>query len=164
MKEIRMRAYFFFIGQFCGCSGSSGPSNSTTYSSLSGSGGGYSLPPPKLGNGFFDSRDFRLRPTVPLCCDLCVSMRLSAVGCRSRSRPVCIRDILISSRMTGWEEDEDEDELEAPDSIRSRLPSSRLEIGNRSGDASVSALSRSRSTASMVAVSAVTVYQLLIRQ
>ncbi len=42
---------FFFNGQFCACSGSSGPSNSTTYSSRSGNGGGKGLPPPKFGIG-----------------------------------------------------------------------------------------------------------------
>lgn len=141
------------MGQFWGCSGSSGPSNSTTYSSLSGSGGGYSLPPPKLGKGFFDSRERRLRPTVPLCWDLCVSMRLNSVGWRSRSRPVCILDIPISSRKMGAEDaKEDEDvEPEAADPALSRgAASCVLGCGKRWGEASRSALSRSRSTMSMI--------------
>ena len=43
-------AYFFFIGQFCGCNGSSFPSNSTTYSSRAGKPGGYGFPPPNSGS------------------------------------------------------------------------------------------------------------------
>jgi hypothetical protein len=67
---------FFFVGQFCACSGSSWPSNSTTYSSRSGSSGGKGLPAPMLGNGFSVLRRVIVRerrdgtweaPTVPAC-------------------------------------------------------------------------------------------------
>jgi hypothetical protein len=83
---------FFFVGQFCACSGSSAPSNSTTYSSRSGSGGGYGLPAPICGSALsvrrrvsvLDSREStREAPTVPACWLRCVSMRRMASGWRS---------------------------------------------------------------------------------
>jgi hypothetical protein len=96
---------FFLKGQFWACRGSFGPSNSTTYWSLSGSMGGYSLPPPNPGRGFLDSlvavRLRRLAPTVMFCWLRAVCMRLSDVGFLLRamsSRIVGSRDRLISSR------------------------------------------------------------------
>lgn len=60
---------FRLIGQFCACNGSSTPSNSTTYSSLSGSGGGYGLSAPNGGSAFvlFLLLEVRVAPTVPVC-------------------------------------------------------------------------------------------------
>ena len=89
---------FLRMGQFCECNGSLGPSNSTTYSSRSGSSGGKGFPAPKLGSG----REARLLvrermppPTVPPCWLRAVAMRLSAVGCRSRSLDVDTRLMLL---------------------------------------------------------------------
>lgn len=96
---------FFLKGQFCACNGSCSPSNSTTYSSLSGNGGGKGFPPPKLGKGILESlsavRLLRLVPMVCACWLRPVWMRLSAVGCLSRSRCVGMRDMLVS---VGWME------------------------------------------------------------
>lgn len=93
---------FFLRGQFWACIGSSGPSNSTTYSSRSGNGGGNGFPAPKLGIGFLEARLLvRLRtpdPTVCTCCERAVAMRLSSVGWRSRSFCVETRDMLREAR------------------------------------------------------------------
>lgn len=143
--DTRFLAHFFFMGQFCGWSGSSGPSNSTTYSSRSGKRGGYSFPPPNFGSGFLDSLDLRDLPTVPLCCDRCVSIRLKAVGWRSRSRCVFILDIPISSRTIEADDDVPVEDV----SVESRPGVPWLSLfwaGKRSGLASRSAFSKSRST------------------
>jgi hypothetical protein len=103
---------FFFIGQFCACSGSSAPSNSTTYSSRSGSCGGYGLPAPRLGSGLsvrlLDSVCERREatcavPTVPACWLRCVSMRrmasgLRSVGCRCKMLPLEACDVTVVAR------------------------------------------------------------------
>lgn len=142
-------AYFFLSDQFCGCSGSSGPSNCTTYSSCSGRAGGYGFPAPNGGNGFLELRDVRLRPTVPLCWERSVAIRLSTVGFLSRSRCVSTLDIPISTLTI---ETEDADELVACEAAVSRLCKSfsSFSSGNLSGDAARSAFSRSRSTISIM--------------
>lgn len=70
-RESKMRIaemiIFFLSGQFCACRGSSWLSNSTTYSSLSGRGGGYGLPPPKDGNGVPSPVVILVLPTVCEC-------------------------------------------------------------------------------------------------
>lgn len=55
--------YFLFMDQLNGCSGSSTPSNSTTYKSQLGSSGGKGFPAPNAGNGRDEATDFVL-PTV----------------------------------------------------------------------------------------------------
>lgn len=90
--KIAPRNSFLFIGQFCGCSGSSLPSNSTTYSSRSGNSGGNGFPAPRFGNGFSVRRREIVRvrrdwtcpaPTVVACWLRCVSIRRMASGSRS---------------------------------------------------------------------------------
>ena len=158
------RTHFLRSVQFCGCKGSSGPSNSTTYCSCSGKFGGYSLPPPKFGRGLFDFREVLVLPTVVLCWVLCVSMRSSSVGCLSRSRWVFTLDMAIGSRTMDADEEE---AVEPTDVVVSRLgtlseaapgldtcarlfgASAGKSSGKRSGLASRSAFSRSRSTLSI---------------
>ena len=158
---------FFLNGQFCAWSGSFGPSNSTTYWSLSGSMGGYSLPPPKPGRGFFDSRVtvrlLRPAPTVMFCWLRAVWIRLSAVGCLLRAISSCIvgsRDRVISSRTMDMRDTLEELELAvSPVAERDNgtftsmsVPSGRLRtvVCCLSLSASSSASSTRRSAESMV--------------
>lgn len=72
------------------------------------------MPPPKFGNAFFDCLDVAVLATVPLCWLRCVSIRLSAVGCLSRSRAVLTCASPISSLTTdAAEEPDDEEPVEA---------------------------------------------------
>ena len=95
-----LKTYFFFVGQFWACNGSSGPSNSTTYSSWLGNSGGYGFPRPISGSGLRLSRllPVIVRPTVPACWLFEVWTLSSTVGWRSKSRWVEIRLIVWSRR------------------------------------------------------------------
>ena len=107
----RVEPHFLLKSQFCGCKGSSFPSYSTTYSSLSGSGGGYGFPPPNSGSGFVDARDFvGWAPTVWLCWRRCVSALCCSRGC-----------VLVLARLAVAVEDSpprtEEEELVEPDPV-----------------------------------------------
>ena len=65
------------------------------------------MPAPNSGNGFFDTREVVLAPTVWLCCRRCVCIRSTCVGCRERASVVAVA---ARSAETD-EDDEDDDEL-----------------------------------------------------
>ena len=159
-KKVRIGAYqeapsklthFFFIGQFWACNGSSGPVNSTTYSSCAGRSGGYGFPRPISGRGLLLSRllPVRLRPMVPACCDLAVCIRLITVGCLSKSLCVDIRRMTASLRAT----EPSEDSVEVLDAVWMRSISWLGRTPeNLSGEASRSFLTISRSASFILAI------------
>lgn len=139
---------------------SSGPSNSTTYSSRSGSGGGYSLPAPKAGNGVLLCLVAVLlrmeAPTVAECWLFAVCILDRAVGWRSRSGWVGMRLTPISALSIDSPDDDEDPELDvlAPVTLResisllssfSTCPFVSSRWGKRSGLASRSQASWSSS-------------------
>jgi len=146
-------SHFFRIGQFCACNGSSGPVNSTTYSSCAGRSGGYGFPSPISGRGRLLSRllPVRLRPIVPACWLRAVCIRLITVGCLSKSRCVDIRLMARSLRAT----EPSDDSVEVLDAVGIRSISLLGRVGtmlmNLSGEASRSASTISRSASFILA-------------
>lgn len=112
-----MNTHFFLSGQFWACNGSSGPTNSTTYSSWAGSSGGYGFPRPISGSGLLLSLllPVRLLPIVPACWLLAVWIRLRTVGCLSISDWVLNR--LTPSLRTAEPSDDELDVVETVSSL-----------------------------------------------
>jgi hypothetical protein len=152
-------SYFLVKSQFCGCRGSSFPSYSTTYSSLSGSSGGYGFPPPNSGRGFVLARDLvGWAPTVWLCCSRWVSVLCCSTGCVRVLARLAVAAV-DNPPATEDEEPVELEEVDTREALRSALRAasafsksrclSMLLRADHVRVASTSARSRSRSTSSI---------------
>ena len=155
--------HFLLKGQFCGCSGSSFPSNSTTYSSCAGRSLGYGLPPPIGGSGSSVALLLRLAPTVWTCCSLCVAVRCCSIGCVRVLVPptpmVALDAVAILPISCPSLEDEETLEEELDRAVPRRSSDSRsrrsLLVCDQVRVASCSARSMSLSTISIFAIAGV---------